>query len=120
MTTIDLHNEFKKPTYLSHLILQAELKDLSKITSAADYDVRKVDIQISLNGVEIRHELLEPILENWATRMMNQKMEQQEKKLKETDEWVVLMKDKEALDYEIDKRCKEKLQKMVDSLDVWE
>lgn len=120
MTIINLHNEFRNPTYLSHLILESDKEVLHKVVDKADYDIEKVGIQVSLNGVEIRHELLEPILENWAKRMLKQKIEQQEKELKETEKWIVAMKDKEALDYEIDKRCKEKLQKMVDSLDVWE
>jgi len=120
MPTIDLHNEFRNPTYLSHLFLESDREALQKVVAGADYDIKKVDIQVSLNGVEIRHELLEGILDSWSTRMMEQKIDQQKKELKDTQEWIISMKGKEALEYEVDKRCKEKLQKMVDSLDVWE
>lgn len=117
---INLRKEFQNLTYLSHLILESDKYVLRKVVESVDYDITKVNIEVSLNGVKIRYDLLEPILKNWTNRLAKEKIELEHKKLKDTKEWIVAMKEKESLEYEIEKRCKEKLQKLIDRLDVYD
>lgn len=116
--TTNLSQEFRTISYLSHLVLQSDKEKLQEAMSQENWDIKNVNICLFLDDVEVRNEKIEPILKDWARRSYEQKIEQDEKKLQETERWVKAMQDKEALDYEIDKRVKLKLEKMIDSLDV--
>jgi len=118
--TTNLSQEFREVTYLSHLILESATDLLEKAVAQENWKLDDVNVRLFLNEVEVRNEKINPILDDWAERSYKQQVERDKKKLQDTQEWLRAMQDKEALDYEIDKRVKIKLEKMIDSLDVWE
>lgn len=112
--TTDLRTEFRKPSYLSHLILESDREKLAEAVAQENWDIENVNVRLFLDEVEVRNEQLEPILKDWANRLYKQKADNAEKQLKDTQEWIKVMQDKEELEYEINKRVKEKLQKMIE------
>jgi len=90
---IDLHKVFSEHNnYVSHLILDS---DISKLTSAVDVlkDIHNATISVCINGMEVRMADLEPILENWATRLCNEKLASSE----DYKERVALLQTEEGL-----------------------
>lgn len=118
--TTNLSKEFREISYLSHLVLESNKEKLAEAVAQEEWDIENVSIRLFLDEVEVRDEKIEPILRDWTNRMYKQKVDKAEKQLEDTQEWLKVMQDKEELEYEIDKRVKEKLQKMIDSLDVWD
>lgn len=109
MSVTNLKQEFRKQSYLSHLILESERELLVGVCNAEGYDIEKVEVCVTLNGVVVRNEDLEALLDGWAERLAKQKIEKSKTR-------VELLKECESLEDEVLKLAKAKLQEMVDGL----
>jgi len=90
---ISKHCSTQSPTWLSHIILNAETDAISKLTEKQKFDMKNCDLKITLNGIEFKDEKFEVFLD-WV---INQYTEQLDEKTKQLDK-LILKKAKEILE----------------------
>jgi hypothetical protein len=102
-------------SWMGHIILDADSELVSKLVSAEGYDSTKIEMSVTLNGIEIRKVDIEKLLKDWVARCSKQfahSIEQERQKLENENT-------KEGINSRAITIAKQKLQDMVDKLE-WE
>lgn len=70
LINLDLLFNGQSPTFLEDLILnQEDVSKLSKVVSDENYDVSKIEVSVTLNGIEVRTETIETLFTDWLDRL---------------------------------------------------
>lgn len=73
MTTENYNFRAKdKPTFFNHLLLESERDALVKVSDADNYDPTNLEVKLELNGVVVRVEDFNKVLEGWGERIASQ------------------------------------------------
>lgn len=58
--------------YFNHLLLDAELKEISKLKESSDFDPKDLTVVLQINGLDVRIEDFNKVLKGWGARIERQ------------------------------------------------
>ena len=113
---IDLKDALDTPSYLAHLILESDRDIICEVTKSKDFNSKKIEVCVTLNGIEIRRVDLEVIFKDWAERLANQKLDKLDYNIKKQEYDAT----EEGINDRAVELAKKKLESMVDTLNWYE
>lgn len=61
-----------KPSFFNHLLLESEKEALMRVTDVDGFDSSQLEVKLELNGIVVRVEDFNKVLEGWGERIAEQ------------------------------------------------